>query len=116
MRGFLYFLNDFRNTCAHGDRIYTTNRHKRFLKFIPDTQIHKDLDIPLNQSNNYLYGKSDVLAMLIALKIFLPKSEFSTLKKRIYRLEKKTLNIIPDTIRENIDKEMGYIHANLNKL
>ena len=54
--------------------------------------------------------------MLIALKIFLPKSEFSTLKKRIYRLEKKTLNIIPDTIRENIDKEMGYIHANLNKL
>lgn len=40
LSGFMYFLDDLRNVCAHGGRIYTPNKGASYLKFIPDTPHH----------------------------------------------------------------------------
>ena len=116
MRGFMPFLNEIRNICAHGERIYTNSREGNFTKFIPDTPMHAQLNIPKNSTNNYNYGKSDVLAMIIAMKIFLPKSAFRSLKSKIIRLEKHLSLAVPSGIMANIDKEMGDLSNNLRQL
>lgn len=105
--GFMYFLDDFRNTCAHGARIYTANKFRRFQKLIPDTNIHIALGIPRNNAGNYITGKCDVLAMLITLKCFLPKREFAQTKKRFKKYHKKAEVSIPQNIMQLIDNEMG---------
>lgn len=109
--GFFYFLDSCRNTCAHGNRIYTSNIDKKFQHFIPDTKIHCDLQIPKNKSGNYLHGKTDILAMLISFKIFLCKSDFSQLKKKFKKAHKNIEKVIPEHVLANIDKEMGISNA-----
>ena len=109
--GFFYFLDSCRNTCAHGNRIYTSNIDKKFQHFIPDTKIHCDLQIPKNKSGNYLHGKTDILAMLISFKIFLCKSDFSQLKKKFKKAHKHIEKVIPEHVLANIDKEMGISNA-----
>lgn len=108
MDGFLRFLNYMRNVCAHGGRIYTPNNNTTHLKFIPDTQYHTSLNIPRNRSGNFIYGKSGVLAMLIAFKIFLKKSDFTNIRKGFIKLEKALEKEIPNAIMNNIEKEMGF--------
>ena len=114
--GFLYFLNHIRNTCAHGGRIYTSDHTRRYQKLIPDTHIHFSLGIPRNFSGNYNYGKSDVLAILITMKLFLPKSKFVLLKKKFIKAYKQFENSVPESIFKNIDKELGYITKHINQL
>lgn len=114
--GFIYFISDFRNKCAHCERIYTTKNHGGFQKFIPNTAFHTVLKIPLNSTNNFIYGKTDVLALLISFKIFLPKRNFTKLlnefNKEVLKLEK----ILPPEIMGNIKTEMGIKSINLNQL
>ena len=89
LNGFLGFLKAFRNVCAHGGRIYTANysanQYGSSLKFIPDTHYHTALCLPRNTSGNFIYGKSDVLALLIAFQIFLKKSDFTRMRKTLSR-------------------------------
>lgn len=106
--GFIYFLSDIRNTCAHGSRIYTPNTARSYQRLIPDTQTHSQLNIPKNPTGNYIYGKTDVLAMLITLKHFSKKSDFGILKKHIRKCYAKMQKIIPQPILDNINREMGF--------
>lgn len=108
LNGFLGFLKTFRNTCAHGGRVYTANQHIIRLKFIPDTGYHSKLNIPKNPSGNFIYGKSDVLALLIAFQIFLKNSDFARLVKTFYAKYHLLQKKLPPSIMSNIDREMGY--------
>ena len=108
LSGFMYFLDDLRNVCAHGGRIYTPNNVASYLKFIPDVSHHKALNIPRNPSGNYIYGKSDTMAALIAFKIFLKKSDFTKTKKTFLLKETALSRQLPESIMLNIEKEMGF--------
>lgn len=106
--GFIYFLNDLRNTCAHGSRIYTTNTAKKYQKIIPDTRIHDLLKIPKNNTGNYISGKTDVLAIFITLKYFSKKSDFRIIKKKFRKAYQKMASIVPASVLKNINQEMGF--------
>ena len=107
LSGFLYFLNDLRNICAHGGRIYTPNNHGTYINHIPDTAYHTTLGIPKNTHGNYIYGKCDVMAMMIAFKTFLKPSDFTKTKRFFEAKEAALAQKIPSPIMRNIEKEMG---------
>ena len=112
LNGFLGFLKAFRNVCAHGGRIYTANysanQYGSSLKFIPDTHYHAALCLPKNTSGNFIYGKSDVLALLIAFQIFLKKSDFTRMRKTFLAKYQSLQKKLPPVVMSNIDREMGY--------
>ena len=114
--GFIYFLSDIRNTCAHGSRIYTPNKAYRFQRLIPDTKIHSELEIPQNNAGNYIRGKTDILAILITLKVFSKKTDFGTLKKHLRKIYAEMESEIPEEILHNINQEMGFPMTYLPKL
>ncbi len=107
MDGFIYFLNDFRNACAHGNRMYTSDSQPLFRKFIPDTPIHAQLDIPRNQQGNYIAGKSDMLAKLIAMRYFMGTADFRRLKNRFRKAHRRMAAIVPLEVLKQIDTGMG---------
>ena len=58
---FLSVLTKYRNVCAHSDRLFTY----RTVDQILDTPLHAKLNIP-RQGNQYIYGKQDLFAVVIA--------------------------------------------------
>lgn len=108
LKGFLSFLTSVRNRCAHGERIYTPDRNSKFLRLIPDTEYHKLIGIPKNSKGNYIRGKTDVTAILIAFKVFLKKSDFNCIKKKFINFEKSLEKKLPLSIMSRIDKTMGH--------
>lgn len=91
---FVKLLAYFRNLCAHDDRIYNVSVPKYL--YIPDNAYHVKLNIS-KKKNMYSQGKSDLFALLIALKILLDENDYNTLHNKIFgrikSLEKK-LNVI----------------------
>lgn len=116
MSGFIKFLTDIRNTCAHGSRIYTSNKAAVHQILIPDTRVHTELEIPRNNAGNYIYGKSDFLAILIMLKYLSAKKDFGIIKKHLKKYYDRMAVQIPDTILANIHLEMGLPMNYLYKL
>lgn len=116
LAGFIKFLTDIRNTCAHGNRIYTSNRAERSQILIPNTKVHTELGIPRNNAGNYIYGKSDFLAILITLKYLSSKKEFGMIKKHLKKYYNRMSEQIPDAILANIHLEMGLPMNYLYKL
>ena len=86
LNGFINFIAEKRNICAHGSRIYTSNNAKKFQRLIPDTKMHELLNIQKNNAGNYIIGKTDVLAILITLKYFSKKSDFKILKNTLEKI------------------------------
>lgn len=116
LNGFINFIAEKRNTCAHGSRIYTSNNSKNFQRLIPNTKIHTLLGIQKNKSGNYIIGKTDVLAILITLKYFSKKSDFKILKKHFKKSYLYMQKQIPQHILNNIHQEMGLPMNYLQKL
>ena len=75
---YLKVLTVFRNICAHNERLFSFET--RFE--IPDTTLHKKMGIPQN-GTQYLYGKHDMFALLIAFRYLLDKEDFKLLKKEL---------------------------------
>lgn len=75
------YISTVRNFCAHGDRIYCYRTKNPMF----DTSFHEDLSIKKNDANEYLCGKRDLFAAVIALKMVLSKNDFKRLCKDIYR-------------------------------
>lgn len=71
---YLPILANYRNICAHEDIIF----NHRTLKIIDDNAIHSYLDIPI-ENGEYIYGKNDILALIIILKQLLADREFRLL-------------------------------------
>lgn len=107
LNGALFLLADYRNTCAHGSRLYTTNISSGARHHLPNTKFHSSLNLPVNSTGNYRKGKMDILALFIALKLFSSKSNFTKAAKDFLRAEQKLVSSIPPDIMQNIDSEMG---------
>lgn len=68
---FLSVITKFRNVCAHNERLYSY----RTKDDIPDTAIHKKLNIA-RKGTNYIYGKRDLFALVISFRYLLPDNDF----------------------------------------
>ena len=110
----LAYISTVRNFCAHGNRIYCF----RTKKPLSTTPYHQQLNISQNENGEYLQGKRDLFACLIALKRLLSNNDFKRMSKEIFRavgtLDKK-LNLLT---RTEILNEMGFPHnwRDLNSL
>lgn len=100
---FLQVLAYFRNLCAHDERVYCG----KYRGSIPDTDIHKELNISRNDEG-YASGKNDLFALMIIFKKLLNNESFinyfNKVNGRIISLSKK-LTSIPIEI---ILAEMGF--------
>ena len=63
----------FRNTCAHNDRLYNYISNKGEL---PSMRLHKELGLIRLPNGNYLHGKRDLFAVIIALRYMLEDTHF----------------------------------------
>ena len=110
----LAYISTVRNFCAHGNRIYCF----RTKKPLSTTPYHQQLNIRQNENGEYLQGKRDLFACLIALKRLLSNNDFKRMSKEIFRaigtLDKKLILLT----RSEILNEMGFPHnwRNLNSL
>ena len=77
LEAMMELLVDFRNVCAHRERLYC---HKATSNSILDTPLHDKLNISRNGSL-YIQGKNDLFAVVIALRYLLPKERFVIFKK-----------------------------------
>ena len=73
-------LANYRNLCAHEDLCYNNQTYKK----IDHTKYHDFLNIPKDEENEYIYGVTDLFAVIIIMKQLLTKSEF---RDFIYRGE-----------------------------
>ena len=74
MTKMLAVMTKFRNVCAHNDRLFDF----RTKDALCDMKIHERLSL-LRESGRYMYGKNDLLAQLIILKLLLSEDEFKAL-------------------------------------
>lgn len=90
---YLSLLANFRNLCAHEDILYD----HRTGRDIPDTEYHQALNIESNEEG-YIYGKNDLFALIIIMKIMFKENEFTDLLNEIeYIMEQldSRVNIVP---------------------
>lgn len=100
---FLDLLTRFRNVCAHNERLfdYKYNKHG-----IVDTDIHAKLKIE-KKKVQYIKGKSDFFAALIALKYLLSKDSFNMLIDDIDNSMKQLFNSTHQIQSKQLYKYMG---------
>lgn len=98
----LFILSIYRNACAHDERLYSLKsiNKKGRPNMIKSNSIHSKLGIPKDSSGNYTCGKNDLFAIVIVLKLMLPKTSFNkfyfSIKNEIDKLDKQlnTISII----------------------
>ena len=78
---YLKVLTVFRNICAHNERLFSFET--RFE--IPNTVLHKKMGIS-QKGTQYLYGKHDMFALLIAFRYLLDDNDFKLLKQELTKL------------------------------
>ncbi len=75
---YLSILSNYRNLCAHEDILYNHETQKE----IEDTKYHFLLNIP-QVDDKYIFGKSDIFALIIILKQMLTFSDFKMMMNEI---------------------------------
>lgn len=100
----LMYLSSVRNFCAHGNRLYCYRTKNPLL----DTDLHAKISIPRNEKAEYIYGKRDLFAAMIAMKRLLSNNDYRRMSKEVFRalgtLSKKLTVINID----DVTKEMGF--------
>lgn len=88
LENILMYITPIRNFCAHNNRLYCY-RTKMPLTDLP---IHTALNIPRSSEskNEYIYGKRDLFAAVLGMKILLSDMEFKKFLKEI----NNSLNIL----------------------
>ncbi|MEG1710830.1 MAG: Abi family protein [Clostridia bacterium] len=104
----------FRNTVAHGERIFNAKVPTKRLS--SHLTIYKSMQIKTTVFNEPLSGKCDFLALLIILKYLLEKSEFTNLMRSLLPLLSDIDNCLPFNISKRIKKEMGLISGDWKNL
>ena len=89
LRKILQVLTDVRNVCAHNERLFSFRcaQHE-----IPNLPLHRKLNIPM-RGTQYLYGKRDFFAVLVAFRYLLPDKDFIEYKRQISRLIQKAVTM-----------------------
>ena len=103
MEQFLSVLTKFRNVCAHGERLFTY----RTIDNISDLPLHQKMRIP-KQGIQYLYGKNDLFAVVIAFRHLLPKEDFLEFKGKLtIEISRANKNLVHITEMELLE-HMGF--------
>lgn len=100
---YLKVLTKFRNVCAHNERLFSY----KTLNDIPDTVAHNKLGITKN-GTQYIYGKRDLFAVVIALKYLLPKENFKKFSRMLSRIIEFYLRNTTAISRVNLYTYMGF--------
>ena len=74
-------ITKFRNVCAHNERLFSYQTKND----IPDTVLHRKLSIP-KRGTQYLYGKRDLFALVIAFRYLLPSEDFKKFKQGLSKI------------------------------
>lgn len=99
----LVILSNYRNLCAHEDIVF---EHKTE-RVIPDTEYHSYLNIP-QMDGEYIYGKNDLFAVIIILKILLNDNDFHQMLKEVeYEMELLGSRLDTISINKVLDR-MGF--------
>ena len=107
---FIRILASCRNVCAHGERLYSFQVNEA----IPDMLLHSKLQLP-KKKGQYIMGKKDLFAVVIALRYLIPNSEFKVFRKNLAFLIKDVLKKCPHLTEDQLLKEMGF-PKNWNKI
>ncbi len=100
---YLPVLSNYRNLCAHEDIVFE-NRTQRELE---DTIYHRILNIE-KMDGEYVYGKTDLFALIIMMKEMIKDSEFKNLVEQIdHALKNLEYNLKTITIVKVLDR-MGF--------
>ena len=100
---YLPILANYRNLCAHEDILFENRTQKE----INDTVYHKLLNIK-KQDDEYIYGKTDLFALLIIIKQMIRKDEFKNMTIEIENAI-QTLNYNLKSIKiEKVLNRMGF--------
>lgn len=78
---YLRVITKFRNVCAHNERLYSYQT----CNDIPNTVLHQKLCIPKN-GTQYIYGKRDLFAVVIAFRYLLSDADFKKFKVSLSRI------------------------------
>lgn len=82
LRMILEVLTDFRNVCAHNERLFT---HKCARHDIPDLPLHQKLAIPKN-GQQYVFGKHDYFSVVLTFRYLLPHKDYLAFKLQLSKL------------------------------
>ena len=100
---FIRILASCRNVCAHGERLYSFQVNEA----IPDMLLHQKLQLP-QKKGQYIIGKKDLFAVVIALRYLIPNEEFKVFRKNLALLIKDVLKKCPHLTEDQLLKEMGF--------
>ncbi len=106
---YLKVLTLYRNVCAHNERLFSHHTYSS----IPDTLIHKKLNIPKHHSK-YICGKNDLFCVVITFRHLLPRADFLVFKKHLMHIfnqyEKKNSNLKLDKLYEYMGFPSNWKH------
>lgn len=100
----LFYISKIRNFCAHGNRLYCFKSKTALM----NKKYHNELNIATSPSGEYIHGKRDLFAGMIALKCVLSNNDYKRLSKELYRaigiLDRKLVVLT----KEQVLAEMGF--------
>lgn len=103
MVSILTVLVKFRNVCAHGERLFTY----KTVDSIPDLPIHKKLDIT-QKGKQYINGKNDLFAVVIALKYLLNDVWYREFIKELKKVIDSYLRKHDSIQEQELYEKMGF--------
>ncbi len=103
MVSILTVLVKFRNVCAHGERLFTY----KTVDSIPDLPIHKKLDIT-QKGKQYINGKNDLFAVVIALKYLLNDVWYKEFIKELKKVIDSYLRKHDSIQEQELYEKMGF--------
>ena len=103
LRQILEVLTDFRNVCAHNERLFN---HRCAKHDIPDLPLHQRLRIP-QKGQQYLCGKRDYFAVIVAFAYLLPKDEYIEYLEFLFELLDRAGSEIKKVSNRELRRVMG---------
>lgn len=100
---FITVIAHCRNTCAHGERLFSFHIRET----IPNTILHKKLGIA-QKKGQYTIGKQDLFSVVIAIRYLIGNNEFKQFKSNLSKLIIKVLKDCPHLSKEQLLGKMGF--------
>jgi len=100
---YLRVITKFRNVCAHNERLYSYTTKND----IPNTALHQKLGIQ-KIGSQYICGKHDLFALVIAFRYLLPDSDFKKFKASLSRIIKHYLATSGALSEADLYQYMGF--------
>ena len=103
MDSFLSVLTKYSNVCAHGECLFSY----KTVDSISDTSLHEKLKLP-KKGNQYIKGKQDLFAVVIAFRYLLPNGDFLTFKRKLIMEIENVVQLNQQVSREELLDLIGF--------